>query len=68
MRSTLSRGTATALLPTLGMLVLAGCGGGDSDSGSSPSTTTSSSTTIQNILRQIQDKATKIITGSKHKQ
>ncbi|MFC5260765.1 cupredoxin domain-containing protein [Kribbella qitaiheensis] len=38
MRSTLSRGTALALLPALGMLVLAGCGGGD-DSGadSSPS-------------------------------
>jgi cupredoxin-like protein len=35
MRSTLTRGAATALLPTLGMLVLAGCGGGDSDSGSS---------------------------------
>jgi plastocyanin len=44
MRSTLIRGTATALLPALGMLVLAGCGG-DSDSGSStPSTTASSST------------------------
>jgi hypothetical protein len=38
MRSTLTRGTAAALLPTLGMLVLAGCGGGDSDSGASPST------------------------------
>ena len=37
MRSTLTRGAATALLPTLGMLVLAGCGGGDSDSGASPS-------------------------------
>jgi hypothetical protein len=35
MRSTLTRGAATALLPTLGMLVLAGCGGGDSGSGSS---------------------------------
>ncbi|MFC6155102.1 cupredoxin domain-containing protein [Kribbella sp. NPDC058693] len=35
MRSTLTRGAATALLPTLGMLVLAGCGGGDSNSGSS---------------------------------
>jgi hypothetical protein len=35
MRSTLSRGTALALLPALGMLVLAGCGG--SDNGSSPS-------------------------------
>jgi hypothetical protein len=43
MRSTLIRGTATALLPALGMLVLAGCGG-DSDSGSSASTTASSST------------------------
>ena len=35
MRSTLTRGAATALLPTLGMLVLAGCGGGDSGGGSS---------------------------------
>ena len=35
MRSTLTRGAATALLPTLGMLVLAGCGGDDSGSGSS---------------------------------
>jgi plastocyanin len=41
MRSTLTRGAATALLPTLGMLVLAGCGGGDSDSGASPSNTPS---------------------------
>jgi hypothetical protein len=39
MRSTLSRGTALALLPALGMLVLAGCGGNtDAGSGSSPST------------------------------
>jgi plastocyanin len=38
MRSTLSRGTALALLPALGMLVLAGCGGGDdSGAGLSPS-------------------------------
>jgi hypothetical protein len=42
MRSTLTRGAATALLPTLGILVLAGCGGGDSDSGASPSNTPSS--------------------------
>ena len=41
MRSTLTRGAATALLPTLGILVLAGCGGGDSDSGASPSNTPS---------------------------
>ncbi|MET9268592.1 cupredoxin domain-containing protein [Kribbella sp. NPDC003557] len=34
MRSTLTRGAATALLPTLGMLVLAGCGGDDTGSGS----------------------------------
>jgi hypothetical protein len=37
MRSTLSRGTALALLPALGMLVLAGCGD-ESDAGSTPST------------------------------
>jgi hypothetical protein len=42
MRSTLTRGAVTALLPTLGILVLAGCGGGDSDSGASPSNTPSS--------------------------
>ncbi|MFI7067274.1 cupredoxin domain-containing protein [Kribbella sp. NPDC050124] len=40
MRSTLTRGTATALLPALAMLVLAGCGN-ESDSGASPSTTPS---------------------------
>jgi hypothetical protein len=38
MRSTLSRGTALALLPALGMLALAGCGNSDAGSGSSPST------------------------------
>lgn len=40
MRSTFSRGTALALLPALGMLVLAGCGD-DSGSGATPSTTPS---------------------------
>ena len=34
MRSTLTRGAAAALLPTLGLLVLAGCGGDDTGSGS----------------------------------
>lgn len=43
MRSTLSRSTALALLPALGMLVLAGCGG--DDAGSSPGTTPSSAPT-----------------------
>jgi PBP1b-binding outer membrane lipoprotein LpoB len=42
MRSTLTRGTATALLPALAMLVLAGCGN-ESDSGASPSPTPSAS-------------------------
>ncbi|WBQ03923.1 cupredoxin domain-containing protein [Kribbella sp. CA-293567] len=41
MRSTFSRGTALALLPALGMLVLAGCGD-DSGAGGSPSTSPSS--------------------------
>jgi ABC-type glycerol-3-phosphate transport system substrate-binding protein len=41
MRSTLTRGTATALLPALAMLVLAGCGN-ESDSGASPSSTPTS--------------------------
>jgi hypothetical protein len=45
MRSTLKRGTALAILPTLGMLVLAGCGGGDSGNGASPSTTPSNTPT-----------------------
>ncbi|TDW15061.1 cupredoxin domain-containing protein [Kribbella kalugense] len=45
MRSTLTRGAAAALLPTLGMLVLAGCGGGDSNSGAtSPSPSAPAST------------------------
>ncbi|QNE21018.1 hypothetical protein F1D05_27800 [Kribbella qitaiheensis] len=44
MRSTLSRGSALALLPALGMLVLAGCGD-DSPAGSSPSTNPSSTPT-----------------------
>ncbi len=42
MRSTLSRGTALALLPALGMLVLAGCGDDSASSGSSPSNTPTS--------------------------
>jgi hypothetical protein len=41
MRSTLTRGTAAALLPTLGLLVLAGCGGSDSSGGASPSPSSS---------------------------
>ncbi|ADB30751.1 hypothetical protein Kfla_1656 [Kribbella flavida DSM 17836] len=41
MRSTLTRGTALALLPALGMLVLAGCG--DDSSGGSPAGTPSAS-------------------------
>lgn len=43
MRSTFTRGTALALLPTLGMLVLAGCGNeGDTGAGgTTPSTTPS---------------------------
>jgi PBP1b-binding outer membrane lipoprotein LpoB len=40
MRSTLTRGTATALLPALAMLVLAGCGS-ESDGGASSSTSPS---------------------------
>ncbi|MDX6261981.1 MAG: hypothetical protein QOH84_3669 [Kribbellaceae bacterium] len=43
MRSTFSRGTALALLPALGMLVLAGCG--DSDSGSGPTSPSTAPTT-----------------------
>jgi hypothetical protein len=41
MRSKLTRGSLLALLPTLGMLVLAGCGGDASDAGSSSATPTS---------------------------
>lgn len=44
MRSTLSRGTGLALLPALGMLVLAGCGG-SGDAGSTPSNPPSSAPT-----------------------
>ncbi|MEV6413036.1 cupredoxin domain-containing protein [Kribbella sp. NPDC051718] len=44
MRSTFSRGTALALLPALGMLVLAGCGD-DSSSGSSPTSPSTAPTT-----------------------
>jgi FtsP/CotA-like multicopper oxidase with cupredoxin domain len=44
MRSTLTRGAATALLPTLGVLVLAGCGGGDSTSGSNTPSPSASGT------------------------
>jgi plastocyanin len=46
MRSTLSRGTALALLPALGLLALAGCGGNsNSGSGSSPNTAATSAPT-----------------------
>ncbi|MFC9690946.1 cupredoxin domain-containing protein [Kribbella sp. NPDC056951] len=44
MRSTIARGTATALLPALAVFVLAGCGS-DSSSGGSPSTPTTAPTT-----------------------
>ncbi|MFD7154632.1 cupredoxin domain-containing protein [Kribbella sp. NPDC059898] len=44
MRSTLTRGATTALLPTLGMLVLAGCGGGDSSGSGTPSPSAPAST------------------------
>ncbi|GAA3120786.1 cytoskeletal protein RodZ [Kribbella aluminosa] len=44
MRTTLTRGAATALLPTLGMLVLAGCGGGDGTSGSNTPSPSASGT------------------------
>ncbi|NEA30968.1 cupredoxin domain-containing protein [Streptomyces sp. SID13031] len=44
MRSTFSRGTALALLPALGILVLAGCGD-DSGSGSGPTSPSTAPTT-----------------------
>jgi len=44
MRSTIARGTATALLPALALFVLAGCGN-DSGSGATPSTPTTAPTT-----------------------
>ncbi|WP_350278388.1 cupredoxin domain-containing protein [Kribbella sp. HUAS MG21] len=53
MRSTLTRGAATALLPTLGMLVLAGCGGDDtggSPSPSAPASTPASTPTASSTL------------------
>lgn len=45
MRSTLSRGTALALLPVLGVLVLAGCGD-DSGAGASPSSPSTAPTSV----------------------
>src|SRR5690242_3435745 len=44
MRSTIARGTATALLPALAVFVLAACGN-DTPSGGSPSTPTTAPTT-----------------------
>ncbi|NIK62045.1 cupredoxin domain-containing protein [Kribbella shirazensis] len=44
MRSTLTRGAATALLPTLGMLVLAGCGGDETGGTETPSPSAPAST------------------------
>jgi hypothetical protein len=49
MRSTLTRGAAAALLPTLGMLVLAGCGGGDSNSGTTSPSPSASTPTLPTI-------------------
>ena len=47
MRSTLTRGAATAVLPTLGLLIVAGCGGkaGDTSTTPSPTAPTSASPT-----------------------
>ncbi len=44
MRSTLTRGAATALLPALGMLVLAGCGGDTTGGTTTPSPSAPAST------------------------
>lgn len=44
MRSTLTRGAATAVLPTLGLLLLVGCGGDDTSGGSTPSPSAPAST------------------------
>ena len=44
MRSTLTRGAATALLPTLGLLLLVGCGGDDTSGSSTPSPSAPAST------------------------
>ncbi|TDX08488.1 cupredoxin domain-containing protein [Kribbella sp. VKM Ac-2566] len=44
MRSTLTRGAATALLPALGMLVLAGCGGDSTGGTTTPSPSAPAST------------------------
>jgi hypothetical protein len=49
MRSTLSRGTALALLPALGMLVLAGCGD-DSGAGSSPTSPSTAPTSAPSTV------------------
>ncbi|HZX07791.1 cupredoxin domain-containing protein [Kribbella sp.] len=49
MRSTLTRGAATALLPTLGMLVLAGCGGGNSTSGGNTPSPSASGTPTSSL-------------------
>jgi hypothetical protein len=48
MRSTFSRGTALALLPALGMLVLAGCGD-ESGSGSGPTSPSTAPTTTPTL-------------------
>src|SRR6266516_7860591 len=45
MRSTLTRGAAAALLPTLGMLVLAGCGGDSGNASNTPAPSTPAAST-----------------------